>query len=91
MMLDGHNIKILELKCLRGQIDLVNQEPALFATSIRENILYGKDDTTMDEIMQAAKLAYVDLFINNLPGHFEISREENIVYKESSLGAYSCL
>ena len=59
--------------------------------SIRENILYGKDDATMDEIMQAGKLSNVYLFINNLSIHFEISREENISYKDSSLGAYSCL
>ena len=48
-MLDGHDIKSLELKWLRGQIGLVNQEPALFATTILENILYGKGDATMDE------------------------------------------
>ena len=63
----------------------------IIATSNQENILYGKDDATMDEITQATKLSYVDLFINNLPDFFEISHEENLVYKESSLGAYSCL
>ncbi|KAE8021225.1 hypothetical protein FH972_007133 [Carpinus fangiana] len=40
----------LDLKWLRQQIGLVNQDPALFATSIRENILYGKDDATVEEI-----------------------------------------
>lgn len=71
IMLDGHDIKSLELKWLRGQIGLVNQEPALFATTIRENILYGKGDATMDEITQAAKLSDADLFINNLPDRYE--------------------
>lgn len=71
ILLDGHDIKDLELKWLRQQIGLVNQEPALFATSIRENILYGKDDATLDEITRAAKLSEAISFINNLPDRYE--------------------
>lgn len=71
ILLDGHNIKQLELKWLRQQIGLVNQEPALFATSIRENILYGKDDATLDEITHAAKLSEAITFINHLPDRYE--------------------
>ncbi|KAG1354245.1 ABC transporter B family member 2 [Cocos nucifera] len=71
ILLDGHNIKELELKWLRQQIGLVNQEPALFATSIRENILYGKDDATLDEITHAAKLSEAITFINHLPDRYE--------------------
>ncbi|KAL4199569.1 hypothetical protein AMTRI_Chr03g145570 [Amborella trichopoda] len=71
ILLDGENIRGLELKWLRGQIGLVNQEPALFATSIRQNILYGKDNATMDEILQAAKLSDAVSFINNLPDRYE--------------------
>ncbi|XP_019702682.1 ABC transporter B family member 2 isoform X2 [Elaeis guineensis] len=71
ILLDGHNIKELELKWLRQQIGLVNQEPALFATSIRENILYGKDDATLDEITHAAKLSEAITFINHLPHRYE--------------------
>ncbi|PIA58609.1 hypothetical protein AQUCO_00500504v1 [Aquilegia coerulea] len=69
--LDGTDIRELELKWLRQQIGLVNQEPALFATSIRENILYGKDDSTMEEINRAAKLAEAISFISNLPDKYE--------------------
>jgi ATP-binding cassette subfamily B (MDR/TAP) protein 1 len=71
ILLDGYNIRELDLKWLRQQIGLVNQEPALFATSIRENILYGKDDATLDEITRAAKLSEALSFINNLPERFE--------------------
>ncbi|KAJ0989938.1 hypothetical protein J5N97_008294 [Dioscorea zingiberensis] len=71
ILLDGHNIKDLEIKWLRQQVGLVNQEPALFATSIRENILYGKDDATLDEISRAAKLSEAITFINNLPERYE--------------------
>ncbi|KAF5186151.1 Abc transporter b family member [Thalictrum thalictroides] len=69
--LDGTDIRELELKWLRQQIGLVNQEPALFATSIRENILYGKDDSTMEEINRAAKLSEAISFISNLPDKYE--------------------
>lgn len=71
ILLDGNNIKGLDLKWLRQQIGLVNQEPALFATTIRENILYGKDDATMEEITRAAKLSEAMSFISNLPERFE--------------------
>lgn len=71
ILLDGNNIKELDLKWLRQQIGLVNQEPALFATTIRENILYGKDDATLEDITRAAKLSEALSFINNLPERFE--------------------
>lgn len=71
VLLDGCDIKDLDTKWLRQQIGLVNQEPALFATSIRENILYGKDDATLDEICRAAKLSEAITFINNLPERYE--------------------
>ncbi|KAM6588657.1 hypothetical protein CsatA_011262 [Cannabis sativa] len=71
ILLDGNNIKELDLKWMRQQIGLVNQEPALFATSIRENILYGKDEASLDEITRAAKLSEAISFINNLPERFE--------------------
>ncbi|XWS62178.1 hypothetical protein CRYUN_Cryun07bG0188800 [Craigia yunnanensis] len=71
ILLDGNNIRELDLKWLRQQIGLVNQEPALFATTIKENILYGKDDATLDEITRAAKLSDAIAFINNLPDRFE--------------------
>lgn len=71
VLLDGHDIKELDVKWLRRQIGLVNQEPALFATSIRENILYGKGDATMEEINHAAKLSEAITFINHLPDRYE--------------------
>ncbi|GAU42985.1 hypothetical protein TSUD_188580 [Trifolium subterraneum] len=64
---DKNDIKELDLKWLRHQIGLVNQEPALFATSIRENILYGKNDATPEELNRALELSDAHSFINNLP------------------------
>jgi ATP-binding cassette subfamily B (MDR/TAP) protein 1 len=71
ILLDGENIKSLQLKWLRSQIGLVNQEPALFAASIRENILFGKDDATMDEIISVAKESDAHNFITQLPKGYD--------------------
>lgn len=71
VLLDGFNIKNLELQWLREQIGLVNQEPALFATSILENILYGKDGATIQEIQDAAKAANAHAFIDSLPNGYD--------------------
>lgn len=71
ILLDGTDIRELDLKWLRQQIGLVNQEPALFATTIRDNILYGKNDATTEEVTRAAKLSEAINFISNLPDRFE--------------------
>lgn len=63
----GIDIKRLNLKSLRKHIALVQQEPALFATSIYENILYGKDGASEGEVIEAAKLANAHSFISALP------------------------
>lgn len=67
ILLDGHDIKNLQLSWLRGIMGLVSQEPALFATTIAENILYGKPDADMDHIIQVSKAANADSFIQQLP------------------------
>ena len=48
ILLDGVNTKMLQLKWFCSQIGLGSQEPALFATSIKENILFGKDGASTD-------------------------------------------
>jgi len=69
--LDGHDIKTLKLKWLRQQIGLVSQEPALFATTIRENILLGRPDANQVEIEEAARVANAHSFIIKLPEGYE--------------------
>lgn len=71
VLLDGVDIRSLQLKWLRDQIGLVNQEPALFATTILGNILYGKEDATQEEVEAAAKAANVHAFINDLPNSYQ--------------------
>ncbi|XP_077454038.1 ATP-dependent translocase ABCB1-like [Stigmatopora argus] len=68
---DGHDIRSLNICYLRKMIGVVSQEPVLFATTIAENIQYGRLDVTQEEIMQAAKEANAYNFIMNLPDKFE--------------------
>lgn len=70
ILLDGNDIKSLKLKWLREQMGLVSQEPALFATTIASNILLGKENANMDQIIEAAKAANADSFINSLPNAY---------------------
>lgn len=65
------DIKTLQLKWLRDQIGLVNQEPALFATTILDNILYGKPDATMAEVEAATSAANGHNFITLLPNGYK--------------------
>ncbi|KAH0462228.1 hypothetical protein IEQ34_009803 [Dendrobium chrysotoxum] len=67
VLIDGIDIKELQLLWLRGKIGLVSQEPILFASSIKDNISYGKDDATNEEIRFAAELANASKFIGMLP------------------------
>jgi ATP-binding cassette subfamily B (MDR/TAP) protein 1 len=67
VLIDGVNIKSLRLDWIRGKIALVNQEPLLFMTTIKDNISYGKEDATIEEIKRAAALANAANFIDKLP------------------------
>ncbi|OCT63556.1 bile salt export pump [Xenopus laevis] len=69
--LDGHDLRTLNAKWLRSLIGVVEQEPVLFATTIAENISYGRDGVTMDDIEKAAKDANAYNFIMDLPQKFE--------------------
>ncbi|KAF7106310.1 hypothetical protein CFC21_107049 [Triticum aestivum] len=69
--LDGVDIRRLRLKWLRAQMGLVSQEPALFATTIMENILFGKEDATPEEVTAAAKAANAHNFISQLPQGYD--------------------
>jgi len=67
----GKDIRKLKLKSLRKHIGLVQQEPALFATTIYDNILYGKDGATEAEVIEAATLANAHAFISSLPEGYQ--------------------
>ena len=67
VLIDGTNLKEFQLKWIRDKIGLVSQEPVLFASSIKDNIAYGKDGATTEEIRAATELANAAKFIDKLP------------------------
>lgn len=72
ILLDGVDIRELQVRWLRQQIGLVSQEPVLFNTSIKANIVYGRDDNvTQPEIESAAKASNCHKFITSLPEGFD--------------------
>ncbi|KAJ4841170.1 hypothetical protein Tsubulata_030195, partial [Turnera subulata] len=71
ILLDGRKIEELQLQWLRSQMGLVNQEPALFATSIKENILFGKEGASVELVETAAMAANAHDFILKLPDGYE--------------------
>lgn len=71
ILLDGFPIDKLQLKWLRSQMALVSQEPSLFSTTIKENILFGKDDATMENILNASKASDAHNFISQLPQGYD--------------------
>jgi ATP-binding cassette subfamily B protein len=71
LLIDGQNVAQSRLKDVRGAIAYVPQEPAMFHRSIRENIRYGKQDATDEEVVSAAKKAHAHEFIEQLPGSYD--------------------
>uniref|UniRef100_A0A3Q1LU67 ATP binding cassette subfamily B member 1 n=1 Tax=Bos taurus TaxID=9913 RepID=A0A3Q1LU67_BOVIN len=69
--IDGQDIRTINVRYLREIIGVVSQEPVLFATTIAENIRYGREDVTMDEIQKAVKEANAYDFIMKLPNKFD--------------------
>ncbi|MEJ2248302.1 MAG: ABC transporter ATP-binding protein [Candidatus Lokiarchaeota archaeon] len=69
--IDGIDIKKYVLKDLRQNIGIVSQETFLFNKSIRDNIAYGKEDAPLEEIIQAAKNANLNKFIESLPEKYD--------------------
>nr|QNH67928.1 ATP-binding cassette transporter subfamily B member 1 X2 [Brachionus plicatilis] len=69
--LDGNDLRSLNVKWLRSQIGVVNQEPILFSTTIKENIRFGQDDVTDEQIIEAAKNANAHEFIMSLPEKYD--------------------
>ncbi|VAH78697.1 unnamed protein product [Triticum turgidum subsp. durum] len=77
VLIDGINIKSMKLQWMRGMISLVSQELLLFMTSIKDNITYGKEDATLEEIKRAAELANATNFIEKLPNAYETMVGQN--------------
>ncbi len=71
ILIDGHDIRDVKLRSLRSQIGIVAQETLLFSGSVRENLLYGRPDAGEEDMVAAAKAAYADEFIDELPDGYD--------------------
>ncbi|KAG9449098.1 hypothetical protein H6P81_009063 [Aristolochia fimbriata] len=69
--IDGVDVKKLQLKWIRRKMGLVSQDHALFGTTARENIMFGKPDATMEEVIAAAMAANAHNFIRQLRDGYE--------------------
>ena len=67
LFIDGRDVRSLNVKWLRKNLGIVNQEPVLFNTSIIENIRYGRRHVSFNEVVRAAKDANAHDFIMKLP------------------------
>lgn len=69
--LDGRDLRELDPKALRRHVGVVAQEPVLFATTIRDNIRYGRPDASDDEVRAAARAANAEAFVDAFPEGFD--------------------
>jgi len=89
VILDCRDLREITKKSLRGQIAIVLQDTLLFSTTVRENIAYGRPDATEEEIIEAARRAQADEFIQQMPqgysslvgergGHLSVGQRQRI-------------
>lgn len=71
VLIDGTDVREYELQSLRRQIAMVLQPPLVFPITVRENIAYGKPHATLEEVMEAARLARIHETIDRLPQKYE--------------------
>ncbi|CAF1343363.1 unnamed protein product [Rotaria sordida] len=71
LLIDGNDIRQLNLHWIRSQFGLISQEPILFDLTIAENISYGLENVPMEDIINAARKANIHQFIEQLPQGYE--------------------
>jgi ATP-binding cassette subfamily B protein len=71
VLIDGHDVREIQLRSLRSQIGMVLQETFLFSITIGENIAYGRPEATREEIIAAANAAQAHDFISRLPEGYD--------------------
>jgi ABC-type multidrug transport system fused ATPase/permease subunit len=71
VLIDGHDLRDVQVRSLREQVGLVLQETVLFAGTVAENIAYGRPEAGLDEVMEAARQANAHDFITRLPDGYQ--------------------
>ena len=77
IILDGHETREYTRKALRGAVGMVLQDTWLFEGTIKDNIRYGRQDATDEEVIDAAKKARAHHFIKTLPGGYDFMLNED--------------
>lgn len=72
----GENVKKYDIEALRNEVSVVLQKNVLFSGTIKDNIRWGKEDATDEEIKKVCKLAQADEFINKFPNGYDTYIEE---------------
>ena len=90
-MIDGQDIKDINVRHLRSFIGVVNQEPVLFATTVAENISYGREGVTQQEIEEAAKMANAHNFITQFPQVYICAYIYIYIYMYIYMYIYICI
>lgn len=71
IQIDGIDVKEIDLDLLRDMVAYVPQEPFIFSGTIKENILFGNPDASMDDVIRVAKIAKIHDFIESLPQGYD--------------------
>jgi ATP-binding cassette subfamily B protein len=77
VLINQNNIEDIQIETLREKIAYIPQETFLFSGSIHENLTLGMSDVTMDQVIEASKIAQAHEFINELPLRYETRLDEN--------------
>lgn len=72
----GHDVRDYDINTLRGAVAMVLQKNVLFSGTIKENLLWGNPDATDEEILEAARLAQADSFVQTFPDKYETHIEQ---------------
>jgi len=72
----GHNVKSYELKALRDKVAMVLQKNVLFSGTVEENLKWGNENATHEEVVAAAKVAHADGFIREMPDGYNTMIEQ---------------
>jgi ATP-binding cassette, subfamily B, multidrug efflux pump len=78
ILVDGNNIKDFTRKDLRSIFGMVLQDTWLYNATIMENIRYGRQDASDEEVIESAKIAHIDHFIHTLPNGYNMQLNEEI-------------
>ena len=77
VLINGYNIKDINIEALRDKISYISQDTFLFSGTIKENLMFGKEEVDFERIVEACKRAHIHDFINEQPLRYETIVEEN--------------